>query len=345
MKNRRENRNTRKARIYQFTQKAYDQNKKATIHKIINGNFNLNNREQVYPNIKDIEKTYVERLEQGNQIDETEADYPGTIDSDVYGRFTEDEVNKVIRELKRTTAAGTDGIRTPDVRKVPAGHITAIMNYWWAIPEKSEECRTTLLPKKDEELEEVGNWRPITVGNLFMRIYAKLWDKRLRSNIKLDERQKGFVPVNGCYENVKILQQMIKRSRNSRREYNLVFIDLAKAFNTVSHKSIEKGLRRKGIPDQVINTIQQMYERATTTVSVGGVKQGWPHSPLLFNLIIDKLIEDLEKIKVGIEIGGDRICCMAFADDLVLISEERIHMQMLLEESKRFLDQKVYEPI
>ena len=144
------------------------------------------------------------------------------------------------------------------------------MNYWWAIPEKSEECRTTLLPKKDEELEEVGNWRPITVGNLFMRIYAKLWDKRLRSNIKLDERQKRFVPVNGCYENVKILQQMIKKSRNSRREYNLVFIDLAKAFNTVSHKSIEKGLRRKGIPDQVINTIQQMYEKVTTAVSVGG---------------------------------------------------------------------------
>ena len=57
MKNRRENRNTRKARIYQFTQKAYDQNKKATMHKIINGNFSLNNREQVYPNIEDVEKT------------------------------------------------------------------------------------------------------------------------------------------------------------------------------------------------------------------------------------------------------------------------------------------------
>ena len=95
------------------------------------------------------------------------------------------------------------------------------MNYWWGwtIPEKSEECHTTLLPKKDEELEEVGNWQLITVGNLFMRMYAKLWDKRLRSNIKLAESQKGFVPVNGCYDNVKILQQMIKKSRNSRREY------------------------------------------------------------------------------------------------------------------------------
>ena len=41
MKNRWDNRNTRKAKIYQFTQKSYEQNKKATINKIINGNFNL----------------------------------------------------------------------------------------------------------------------------------------------------------------------------------------------------------------------------------------------------------------------------------------------------------------
>ena len=47
----------------------------------------------------------------------------------------------------------------------------------------------------------------------------------------------------------------------------------------------------------------------------------------------------MKKINVGVEIG-ERIFCMAFADDLVLISEERIHMQMLLEVSKRFLDQK-----
>ena len=88
------------------------------------------------------------------------------IDSEAYGRFTESEVREVIRELRRSTAAGTDGIRTPDVRKVPTGHITAIMNYWWGwtIPAKSEECRTTLLPKKDDKLEEVGNWRPITWG-------------------------------------------------------------------------------------------------------------------------------------------------------------------------------------
>ena len=51
-------------------------------------------------------------------------------------------------------------------------------------------------------------------------------------NITLDERQKGFVLVDGCFENVKILQQVIKEQRKKRKEYKEVFLDLAKAFDT-----------------------------------------------------------------------------------------------------------------
>lgn len=65
-----------------------------------------------------------------------------------------------------------------------------------------------------------------------MWLYAKLWDKRLMQNITLDERQKGFVLVDGCFENVKILQQVIKEQRKKRKEYKVVFLDLAKAFDT-----------------------------------------------------------------------------------------------------------------
>ena len=353
MQNRRDNRNTRKAKIYQFTQKAYDHNKKATITKIINGTFSLNNNEQVFPDIDKVEKVYEERLEKGNQTDNTRIQIPDEVHSDEYGAFTEDEVKEVIKQLKKSTAAGIDNVRTPDVRRIPTGHITALMNYWWGwfLPEELEQCRTTLLPKKDHGLEDVGHWRPITVGNLLIRIYAKLWDKRIRKNVTLDERQKGFVPVNGCYENVKILQEIIKSQRRKRKEYNLVFIDLAKAFDTVSHKSIEKGLRRKGIPSQVIKTILDMYGKATTTITVGGkstrklkinagVKQGCPLSPLLFNLIIDELIEELKETNIGIEIRGTLVGCMGFADDLVLIAEERVHMQILLEKCKTFFENK-----
>ena len=77
MKHRRENRNTRKARIYHFTQKVSKQNK-ATITKIINGNFSLNHAEQTFPDIEKVQKVYVDRLEQDNLKDSTFVKYPVT---------------------------------------------------------------------------------------------------------------------------------------------------------------------------------------------------------------------------------------------------------------------------
>ena len=95
MKNRRENRNTRKARIYQFTQKAYEQNRKATINKIINGTFSLDNQDQTVPNIEKVEETYVERLEQGNQMDETEVEFPEEVQSTYYGKLQRRKLSSV----------------------------------------------------------------------------------------------------------------------------------------------------------------------------------------------------------------------------------------------------------
>lgn len=134
-----------------------------------------------------------------------------------------------------------------------------------------------------------------TIRNILMRLYRKLWEKRLRRNITLDERQKGFVLVDGCFENLKTLKQVITQQRKHRKETNIVFLDLAKPFNTISRKSIRKGLLRKGVHAQVIGTIEEMQVQViqvqlqSTEISVGGkatqkmkinsaVKQGCPLS-------------------------------------------------------------------
>ena len=164
-----------------------------------------------------------------------------------------------------------------------------------------------------------------------MRLYAKIWDKRLRANVKLDERQKGFVPVDGCFQNVKILQQVIKQQRKRKKEYNIVFLDLAKAFETVSHKSIKNGMRRKGISEEVIDGILEMYESSVTTINIrrkttrkvninSEVKQGCPLSPLLFNIITDELISKLKSRNIGIKMTGQPIVVMVFADDLLMVT-------------------------
>ena len=93
-----------------------------------------------------------------------------------------------------------------------------------------EKASRTILLHKGGEKRAVGNWRQITIGNILHRIYTKVWDTSLRNNIQLNERQKAFIPVEVTFENVAILQHAIQSRRNSKKELNLVFLDLAKAF-------------------------------------------------------------------------------------------------------------------
>ena len=75
MRNRRENRNTRKARIYRFTQRSYRQNKKATISKILEGTLSLDNESNVTPPISAVKKVYTDRLGIGKQLDNSNIDH------------------------------------------------------------------------------------------------------------------------------------------------------------------------------------------------------------------------------------------------------------------------------
>ena len=126
---------------------------------------------------------------------------------------------------------------------------------------------------------------------------------------------------------------------------------MAKAFDTVSHSSIANGLKRKGIPAQVISTILDLYTDSFTSVSVGGkttrririnsgVKQGCPLSPLLFNLILDELIVKLKNLGIGIKMNKQLVSVMAFADDLVLITEHSSHMLVAIKGCQNFFNQK-----
>ena len=82
----------------------------------------------------------------------------------------------------------------------------------------------------------------------------------------------------------------------------VVFLDLTKAFDMVSHKHISEGLKRFGVDSHFIDAVVDLYTDASThfTLAKGetpqipmtrGVKQGDPLSPLLFNVAMDPLLE------------------------------------------------------
>ncbi|NXR05488.1 PO21 protein, partial [Sagittarius serpentarius] len=105
-----------------------------------------------------------------------------------------------------------------------------------------------------------------------------------------------------------------------------------KAFDTVAHSHIIMALKQKGIDNHIINLITNLYQNTETRIKISkdiqtdpieikiGVKQGDPTSPFLFNLAMDPLLCKLEEEGSGYQHGSERITCMAFADDLVLLS-------------------------
>ena len=92
------------------------------------------------------------------------------------------------------------------------------------------------------------------------------------------------------------------------------------------------------------------YSNATTTISCGqtttsgikllrGVKQGDPLSPILFNLILDELLDSLPS-HIGVKVGESSINSLAFADDLILTSETPTGMGHLISLTKDFFNKR-----
>ncbi|NXI29102.1 PO21 protein, partial [Sterrhoptilus dennistouni] len=91
-------------------------------------------------------------------------------------------------------------------------------------------------------------------------------------------------------------------------------------------------LTQRRIDPHVVYLVSEMYRGITTYIVTrdrktdpininSGVKQGDPMSPLLFNLALDPLFCKLEAEGKGFHRGGFRVTAMAFADDLVLVSD------------------------
>ena len=62
-----------------------------------------------------------------------------------------------------------------------------------------------------------------------------------------------------------------------------------------------------------------------------GQKQGYLLSPVLFNLFMNDLTLALESIGLGIDIDGNKVCILQYADDIVVMAETQQELQTLLE--------------
>lgn len=257
--------------------------------------------------------------------------------NEVFPPIKVEEVTARICRIKSKSAAGLDGIKKGHITpKGVAELLTALFNILvrhTIFPKEWNNNRTTLIPKDGKNHDDIKNWRPITVGSLLGRTYTGLVDQRLRGFVKQSIRQKGFTAEDGCRSNTLILEKAIEVMKGLQGGI-VVVADVSKAFDTVPHSAIKLALERKGVPRHIVKLIEEMYAECVTSIKgpagqsvviklERGVKQGDPLSPLLFNLIMDPIINKIDEDGNGVTIGESDLAILAFADDIVVLGKDQ----------------------
>lgn len=244
-------------------------------------------------------------------------------------------------EVKAKTSPGLDGIRSTEWRAVNPALRAAFYNVIMAkgrFPGILSKGRTILISKKSQGASEPQDFRPITITSVISRQFSKILAGRLEKLHNFDERQRAFLPLDGCAENLAALNILINKSKSDLRELHIASVDIAGAFDSVSHSAVLQEVRRLGAPVGFVEFLASGYKDMKTLVSFAGesrsmivkrgVRQGDPLSPLLFNMVVDKALKALDP-HIGYRINENSLLnALVFADDTILIASTNKGLQI-----------------
>ena len=244
------------------------------------------------------------------------------------------EVDAAIRKAK-DTAPGPDKVKLEHLKRADGDELTlwfnAFLRHGWT-PAVLRGGIVTLIPKVDDATEP-GQFRPITVTSLILRCFHMVLNSRL-SGIEISERLKGYRFMDGTAQNVWLVRLLLDRARKEKKPLAMAFLDVAKAFDSVNHRSLLLAATRKGIPPRTLAYLTQLYGGArvrlkgdTEEIAVTrGVLQGDPLSGTLFNFVLEWGLEAVST-EAGVSVpketgdGVVKIPYGSYADDTFLASD------------------------
>ena len=195
-----------------------------------------------------------------------------------------------------------------------------------------------LIPKAGKDLKKLTNWRPITLSNCDHKLITKTYAKRLGSAVKdcIDERQTAYIKGRQIGDNIRSLLASIQLANNENNIDGLIVsLDAKKAFDSVSHKYIEKCLTEFGM-DNFVPIFRILYKDLKSDVIINGkitpgylikrgVKQGDALSCILFIMCIEPLLRNVEaNILIepvhSVELNSELPKSYAYADDISVVT-------------------------
>lgn len=190
------------------------------------------------------------------------------------------EVKRIIQNLKQNCAVGWDNISNKILKKfnhILAPHLTHIFQICLSdgvFPTCLKQALVTPVYKSGNK-DLVSNYRPISVLPSISKILEKLINNRLvkylQENSILSDQQFGFRPNLSTSDAVHSLTDFITKELDKNNYTIGIFLDLAKAFDTVSVPILLLKLESLGIRGTQLKLFEDYLSNRCQKVKVGKV--------------------------------------------------------------------------
>ena len=91
-------------------------------------------------------------------------------------------------------------------------------------------------------MNDLSDWRPISICCTLYKVYASVIARRIQrwavDGGVVSPEQKGFVPTEGVYEHVFMLDSVVADAQMRRRPLVVSYLDIRNAFGSVRHECI-----------------------------------------------------------------------------------------------------------
>jgi len=128
--------------------------------------------------------------------------------------------------------------------------------------------------KRKGDRSGCDNHRGISLQSIAGKILARVLLNRLNDHVTqndvIPESQCGFRAARGTMDIVFAARLMQEKCREQHRDLYMVFIDLTKAFDSVSREGLWQVLRKIGCPEKFIRIIQSFHDGMRGQVIDGG---------------------------------------------------------------------------
>ena len=293
---------------------------------------------------------------------------------EIQEEITESEVELVIKKLRKNRSSGEDGMTAEMISLLDPIHrdslIQHIISIWEdeKLPAEENTTLIAVLEKPGADLSKAEGYRPISLINLTVKIIAMVIYEKCRAAFDnaTSEAQNGFRARRQTMDHILTLRIARNLCRANKETPYFGYIDLKQAFDSVPRSLVQRVLSARGTPTKILNMIKAIYDghafkvkkdgevAETGTSTTRGLKQGCPLSPILFNMVLEHILYQIDfgdgidfrkqetndvlekKKKKGKGKGKGtketrKLTHLLFADDIVICAKNRVELQRLLQ--------------